>query len=113
MSQAVVDVAIIGAGPCGLFAVFECGMLKMRTAVIDTLDRHAPGLKAHVVAAELITPAGVKRVLDALRRTHDLVIVDCTSWFNETTLSILDFRRRSGRSRNLSPIPFGTAVLVP
>lgn len=33
-----VDVAIIGAGPAGLFAVFECGMLKMRCAVIDTLD---------------------------------------------------------------------------
>jgi thioredoxin reductase (NADPH) len=32
------DVAIIGAGPVGLFAVFECGMLKMRTHVIDTLD---------------------------------------------------------------------------
>jgi len=32
------DVAIIGAGPCGLFAVFECGMLKMRTVVIDTLE---------------------------------------------------------------------------
>jgi pilus assembly protein CpaE len=40
--------------------------------------------------AELITPTAVKRVLDALRRQHDLVIVDCTSWFNETTLSILD-----------------------
>ena len=32
------DVAIVGAGPVGLFAVFECGMLKMRTAVIDALD---------------------------------------------------------------------------
>ncbi len=32
------DVAIIGAGPVGLFAVFECGMLKMRCQVIDTLD---------------------------------------------------------------------------
>ena len=40
--------------------------------------------------AELITPTVVKRVLEALRREHDLVIVDCTSWFNETTLSILD-----------------------
>jgi pilus assembly protein CpaE len=40
--------------------------------------------------AELITPAGVKRVLEALRATHDLVIVDCTSWFNDTTLAILD-----------------------
>ncbi len=32
------DVAIIGAGPVGLFAVFECGMLKMRCHVVDTLD---------------------------------------------------------------------------
>ena len=40
--------------------------------------------------AELITPTVVKRVLEALRRQHDLVIVDCTSWFNDTTLAILD-----------------------
>src|SRR5690606_11787152 len=32
------DVAIIGAGPVGLFAIFECGMLKMRCHVIDSLD---------------------------------------------------------------------------
>jgi thioredoxin reductase (NADPH) len=32
------DVTIIGAGPVGLFAVFECGMLKMRCAVVDALD---------------------------------------------------------------------------
>lgn len=32
------DVAIIGAGPVGLFTVFECGMLKMRCHVIDTLE---------------------------------------------------------------------------
>jgi thioredoxin reductase (NADPH) len=35
------DVAIIGAGPVGLFAVFECGMLEMRCHVLDALD--APG----------------------------------------------------------------------
>ena len=35
------DVAIIGAGPVGLFAIFECGMLKMSCQVIDALD--APG----------------------------------------------------------------------
>src|SRR6202035_5221711 len=35
------DVAIIGAGPVGLFAVFECGMLEMRCAVFDAL--RAPG----------------------------------------------------------------------
>jgi len=32
------DVAVIGAGPAGLFAVFECGMLKMSCHVIDVLD---------------------------------------------------------------------------
>ncbi len=32
------DVAIVGAGPVGLFAIFECGMLKMTTCVIDALD---------------------------------------------------------------------------
>jgi thioredoxin reductase (NADPH) len=31
------DVAIIGAGPAGLFAAFECGMLKLRTVLIDAL----------------------------------------------------------------------------
>jgi len=33
------DVAIIGAGPVGLFAVFECGMLDMRCAVFDALPQ--------------------------------------------------------------------------
>lgn len=32
------DVVIIGAGPVGLFAVFECGMLKMQCHVVDALD---------------------------------------------------------------------------
>ena len=34
----IADVAIIGAGPAGLFAVFECGMLKLRAVLIDALD---------------------------------------------------------------------------
>ena len=33
------DVAIIGAGPAGLFAVFELGLLGLSTVVIDTLDK--------------------------------------------------------------------------
>lgn len=32
------DVVIIGAGPVGLFAVFECGMLKMKCHVVDSLE---------------------------------------------------------------------------
>ncbi len=33
------DVLIIGAGPCGLFAVFELGLLDMKAHVVDILDR--------------------------------------------------------------------------
>jgi thioredoxin reductase (NADPH) len=36
--QIETDVAIIGAGPVGLFAAFECGMLKLRTVLIDALS---------------------------------------------------------------------------
>lgn len=37
-SSISIDVAIIGAGPTGLFAAFECSMLKMTCVLIDTLD---------------------------------------------------------------------------
>lgn len=32
------DIIIIGAGPVGLFTIFEAGMLKMQCHIIDTLD---------------------------------------------------------------------------
>ena len=37
-TQHKTDVAIIGAGPVGLFAVFECGMLGLECHLIDSLD---------------------------------------------------------------------------
>ena len=40
--------------------------------------------------AELISPAALKRVIEALRQEHDLVVVDCTTAFNDTTLAVLD-----------------------
>ena len=33
------DVLIIGAGPCGLFAVFELGLLDIRAHLVDILDK--------------------------------------------------------------------------
>ena len=63
------DVVIIGAGPVGLFAVFECGMVGLKACVIDSLE-HIGGqcsalypekpiydIPAHplVLAQELIT----------------------------------------------------------
>ena len=32
------DAVVVGAGPVGLFAVFECGMVKLRCHVVDALD---------------------------------------------------------------------------
>ena len=36
--EIITDVAIIGAGPVGLFTVFECGMVGLSCHVIDALD---------------------------------------------------------------------------
>lgn len=38
MTQHTTDIVIIGAGPVGLFAIFEAGMLKMKCHVVDALE---------------------------------------------------------------------------
>ncbi len=38
-SEIVTDVVIIGAGPVGLFAVFELGLLDIKCHLVDILDR--------------------------------------------------------------------------
>jgi pilus assembly protein CpaE len=64
---------------------------------IDTfLIDHTAGIRVLLAppspeTAEMITAAGVKKVLESLRMNHDLVVVDCTAFFNDTTLAILDF----------------------
>ena len=63
---------------------------------IDTfVTNHSSGVRVLLAPpspemAELITPAAVKRVIEVLRTTHELVIVDCSSAFNDTTLAVLD-----------------------
>ncbi len=66
---------------------------------LDSLDTflvdHSSGIKVLLAppspeTAEMITAAAVKRVVEGLRRDHDLVIVDCTAFFNDATLAILD-----------------------
>ncbi len=40
MSEVIkTDALIIGAGPCGLFAVFELGLLDMKAHLVDILDK--------------------------------------------------------------------------
>ena len=63
---------------------------------IDTfVINHSSGVRVLLAPpspemAEMITPAGVRRILEALRATNDLVVVDCTANFSDTTLAILD-----------------------
>ncbi|OYV38684.1 MAG: ferredoxin--NADP(+) reductase, partial [Acidocella sp. 20-61-6] len=91
MEHLVTDVAIIGAGPAGLFAVFECGMLKMSSVLIDALPEVGgqcaalypekpiydipahPGIEAAELIAQLeaqITPFAAPRLLG--RRVEQL-----------------------------------------
>jgi len=72
---------------------------ELEAGDLDSLDTfvitHSSGVKALLAPpspemAELVTPAGIKRIIEALRIDHDLVVVDCTAFFNDTTLAILD-----------------------
>ena len=75
-----------------LIPELEAGELES----IDTfLINHTAGIRVLLAppspeTAEMITAGGVKKVLERLRADHDLVVVDCTSYFNDTTLAILD-----------------------
>lgn len=37
MKKSITDIAIIGSGPCGMFVVFEAGLLKLKCHLIDFL----------------------------------------------------------------------------
>jgi len=68
-------------------------------ADIDAVDtflvKHASGMRVLLAPpspemAELVSPASVRRILEALRADYDLVIVDCAAGLNDTTLAVLD-----------------------
>src|SRR3954469_23424310 len=72
---------------------------ELEVGSLDSLDTflvsHTAGIRVPLAppspeTAEMITASGVKTVVDRLRADHDLVVVDCTSYFNDTTLAILD-----------------------
>ncbi len=72
---------------------------ELEAGDLDSLDTfvitHSSGVRALLAPpspemAELVTPAGIKRIIEALRIDYDLVVVDCTAFFNDTTLAILD-----------------------
>jgi len=65
----------------------------------DSLDSfvitHSSGLRVLLAPpspemAELVTPSAIRRVLEILRARADLVVVDCSAAFSDSTLAILD-----------------------
>jgi pilus assembly protein CpaE len=64
--------------------------------IVDTfVITHSTGAKVLLAPpspemAELVTPAAIRRVLEALRSRADLVVVDCAAAFSDATLAILD-----------------------
>ena len=75
-----------------LIPELQAGELEsMDTFLVD----HSAGIRVLLAppspeTAEIITAGWVKRVIDGLRQDNDLVVVDCSSYFNDTTLAILD-----------------------
>jgi pilus assembly protein CpaE len=73
---------------------------ELEAGEVESLDNfvinHSSGVRVLLAPpspemAELVTPSGIKKVLQGLRKDHDLVVVDCTAYFNDTTLAILDY----------------------
>lgn len=59
------DAVIIGAGPVGLFAVFQLGMVKIKTHVVDALDAIGGQLTALYPEKPIYDIPGFPRVLAA------------------------------------------------
>ena len=57
------DVAVIGAGPVGLFAIFQCGMLKMSCHVVDALGEVGGQLSALYPEKPIYDIPGLPKVL--------------------------------------------------
>ncbi len=72
---------------------------EMETGEPDVVDTytvsHSSGISVILAPpspemADVITPAGVKAVIEALSQRYELVVIDCSGWFNDVTLGILD-----------------------
>ena len=66
------DAVIIGAGPCGLFAVFELGLLDIKCHVVDILDR-AGGQCAELYPEKPIYDIPALPIVTGAELTHRLM----------------------------------------
>ena len=66
------DAVIIGAGPCGLFAIFELGLLDIKCHVVDILDR-AGGQCAELYPEKPIYDIPALPIVTGSELTHRLM----------------------------------------
>ena len=72
---------------------------ELQTGDTDTVDSflvdHSTGIRVLMAPpspemAELVTPDHILRIVNALRQTHDLVVIDCTALLQDATLAFFD-----------------------
>jgi pilus assembly protein CpaE len=72
---------------------------ELQSGEAESLDtfmiNHSSGIRVLLAPpspeqAELIGPAAVKKVIERARSDFDLIVVDCPSSFNDSTLAVLD-----------------------
>jgi thioredoxin reductase (NADPH) len=71
-SHSITDVVIIGAGPVGLFAVFELGLLDIKCVLVDILDK-VGGQCAELYPEKPIYDIPAWPVISGLDLTHRLL----------------------------------------
>ena len=59
------DAVVVGAGPVGLFTVFQCGMVKIRCHVVDALEAVGGQLSALYPEKPIYDIPGHPRILAA------------------------------------------------
>lgn len=55
------DILIIGAGPTGLFTVFEAGLLKLKTHLIDALPQPGGNVPKYIQRSLFMTFRGFRK----------------------------------------------------
>ena len=105
MSEEVIstDAVIIGAGPCGLFAVFELGLLDIKCHVVDILDRPGgqcaelyPEKPIYDIPALPIVTGPSSRIAFSSRRSRSIRNIISTRWSpNSASSRTADFELKT------------------
>jgi len=105
------DAVVVGAGPAGLFAVFQCGMVKVRCHVVDSLEAAGGQLAALYPEKPIYDIPGFPKVLaaDLVERLTEQAAPFHPVYHSATQVETLD-RESDGRWR--CTLSNGEAILA-